>query len=183
MHIIDHGKKYIEKNYERSFFDRTIRSFLSVVLPNTGYFRLASYMVKLVKPFKFLMPTKIKDMMSLMPTSFPKKTIKQKEVYAVSGKNKISKVVLLTGCVQKEISPQINEATIRLLNRHGVEVIVPKKIRCCGSLNHHLGKEDDAHQDFINNINTWYEEHLKGNLDAILSVSYTHLTLPTNREV
>jgi len=48
-------------------------------------------------------------------------------------------------------------------------VVVPKKIRCCGSLNHHLGKEDDAHQDFINNINTWYEEHQKGNLDAILS--------------
>jgi glycolate oxidase iron-sulfur subunit len=71
--------------------------------------------------------------------------------------------------VQKEISPQINEATIRLLNRHGVEVVVPKKIRCCGSLNHHLGKEDDAHQDFINNINTWYDEHQKGNLDAILS--------------
>ena len=39
MHIIDHGKKYIEKNYERPFFDRMIRNFLSVVLPNTGYFR------------------------------------------------------------------------------------------------------------------------------------------------
>jgi glycolate oxidase iron-sulfur subunit len=126
-------------------------------------------MVKLAKPFQFLMPTKIKDMISLMPTSFPKKTIKQKEVYSVSGKNKIARVALLTGCVQKEISPQINEATIRLLNRHGVEVVVPKKIRCCGSLNHHLGKEDDAHQDFRNNINTWYDEHQKGNLDAILS--------------
>jgi glycolate oxidase iron-sulfur subunit len=169
MHIIDHGKKYIEKNFERSFFDRAIRNFLSVVLPNTGYFRLASYMVKLAKPFQFLMPSKIKDMMNLMPTSFPKKTIKQKEVYAVAGQKKIARVALLTGCVQKEISPQINEATIRLLNRHGVEVIVPKKIRCCGSLNHHLGKEDDAHQDFRNNINTWYDEHQKGNLDAILS--------------
>jgi glycolate oxidase iron-sulfur subunit len=139
------------------------------VLPNTGYFRLASYMVKLAKPFKFLMPLKIKDMISLMPTSFPKKTIKQKEIYSATGKNKIARVALLTGCVQKEISPQINEATIRLLNRHGVEVVVPKKIRCCGSLNHHLGKEDDAHQDFRNNINTWYDEHQKGNLDAILS--------------
>ena len=55
------------------------------------------------------------------------------------------------------------------LIRHGVEVVVPKKIRCCGSLNHHLGKEEDAHHDFKNNINTWYEEHQKGNLDAILS--------------
>ena len=71
--------------------------------------------------------------------------------------------------MQKELSPQINESTIRLLNRHGVEVVVPKKIRCCGSLNHHLGKEDDANIDFINNIETWYAEHKKGNLDAILS--------------
>ena len=169
MHIIDHGKKYIEKNYERPFFDRAIRKFLSVVLPNTKYFRLVSLLVKLSKPVRFLFPSKIKDMMSLMPPSFPKKTIKQKEIYKVSGKKIVSRVALLTGCVQKEISPQINEATIRLLNRHGVEVVVPKKIRCCGSLNHHLGKEDDAHQDFRNNINIWYDEHLKGNLDAILS--------------
>ena len=75
----------------------------------------------------------------------------------------------MTGCVQKEISPQINESTIRILNRHGIEVVVPKKIRCCGSLAHHLGKNDDAHQDFINNINIWYDEYIKGNLDAILS--------------
>jgi len=169
MHIIDHGKKYIEKNYKRSFFDRTIRSFLSVVLPNTGYFRIASYMVKFAKPFQLLMPSKIKDMMNLMPTNFPKKTLKQKEVYSANKQKKVARVALLTGCVQKEISPQINESTIRLLNRHGVEVVVPKKIRCCGSLNHHLGKEDDAHQDFRNNIETWYDEHLKGNLDAILS--------------
>ena len=169
MHVIDHGKKYIEKNFERPFFDRMIRNFLSVVLPNVRYFRVVSLLVKLVKPFHFLMPLKIKEMMNLMPSNFPKKTLKEKEVYYVNNQKKIARVVLLTGCVQKEISPQINESTIRLLNRHGVEVIVPKKIRCCGSLNHHLGKEDDAHKDFRNNINTWYEEHQKGNLDAILS--------------
>ena len=169
MHLIDHGKKYIEKNYERSTFDKLIRYFLSITLPNTKVFRLSSFLVKLSKPFKFLMPSRIKDMIDLMPSSFPKKNLPIKEVYKASGKKKVARVALLTGCVQKEISPQINEATIRLLNRHGVEVVVPKKIRCCGSLNHHLGKEEDAHQDFKNNINTWYEEHQKGNLDAILS--------------
>ena len=51
---------------------------------------------------------------------------------------------MLTGCVQQVISPQINEATIRLLNRHDIEVVVPKGIDCCGSLNHHLGKSDLA---------------------------------------
>lgn len=168
MHVIDHGRKYIEKNYERPFFDRLIRNFLSIILPNAKYFRLISYPAKLAKLFSFLLPRKIKNMINLMPTNFPKKNIDQKEVYRAKGK-KIARVALLTGCVQKELSPQINEATIRLLNRHGIEVVTPKKIRCCGSLNHHLGKEEDASLDFINNINVWYEEYKKGNLDAILS--------------
>ena len=169
MHLIDHGRKYIEKNYERPFFDRIIRNFLSKTLPDTKLFKLSIFLAKLGKPLKFLFPSKIKSMMDLIPTSFPKKVIKTKEIYKTKNKKKIARVALLTGCVQKEISPQINESTIRILNRHGVEVIVPKKIRCCGSLNHHLGKNDDANQDFINNINIWYDEYLKGNLDAILS--------------
>ena len=169
MHIIDHGRKYIEKNYQRPFFDRLIRDALSIILPNEKLFRIMSYLARIGRPFQFFLPSKIKNMMNLMPSSFPKKTLKEKKIYRPKLKKTISRVVLLTGCVQKEISPQINEATIRLLNRHGVEVIVPKKIRCCGSLNHHLGKQDLAHKDFINNINTWHDEYLKGNLDAILS--------------
>ena len=169
MHLIDHGRKYIEKNYERPFFDRIIRNFLSKTLPDPKLFKLSIFFAKLGKPLKFLFPSRIKSMMDLIPTSFPKKVIKTKEIYKTKNKKKIARVALLTGCVQKEISPQINESTIRILNRHGVEVVVPKKIRCCGSLNHHLGKNDDANQDFINNINIWYDEYLKGNLDAILS--------------
>ena len=169
MHIIDHGRKYIEKNYQRPFFDRLIRDALSTILPNVKLFRIMSYLARIGRPFQFFLPSKIKNMMNLMPSSFPKKTLKEKKIYRTKLKKTISRIALLTGCVQKEISPQINEATIRLLNRHGVEVIIPKKIRCCGSLNHHLGKQDLAHKDFINNINTWYDEYLKGNLDAILS--------------
>ena len=71
--------------------------------------------------------------------------------------------------MQKVISPQINEATIRLLNRHGIEVVVPKGIDCCGSLNHHLGKSDLAHKTFKKNISIWYDEYLKNGLDAIIS--------------
>ncbi len=168
MHLIDHGRNYIEKNYERPFIEKQFRNFLSVILPNTEYFKLMSWLTKLAKPFSIFFPKKIKDMMKLMPSSLPKKTLKSKEVYPAKGR-KVARVVLLAGCVQKELSPQINESSIRLLNRHGVEVVVPKKIKCCGSLNHHLGKNEDAHKDFVNNIDVWYNEHKKGNLDAILS--------------
>ena len=58
-------------------------------------------------------PIKIKDMMKLMPSTLPKKTLKSKEVYPAKGK-KVARVVLLAGCVQKELSPQINESSIRL---------------------------------------------------------------------
>ena len=169
MHVIDHGRKYIEKNYERPFFERLQRNFLSVVLLNMSYFKFMSFLVKLSLPFKFILPKKIKNMIDLMPSSFPKKNFKIKEIFKNKTKKRIARVILLTGCVQKEISPQINESTIRLLNRHGVEVIIPKNIRCCGSLNHHLGNEHEANKDFINNINTWYDEYKKGNIDAILS--------------
>ena len=169
MHLIDHGRNYLEKNFQRPFFDRILRDTLSKILPNSKLFKLMSYLVKLGKLFKILLPSKLKNMMKLMPSSFPKKTLKEKEIYRTKLKKPIARVALLTGCVQKELSPQINESTIRLLNRHGVEVIVPKKIQCCGSLNHHLGKQDLAHKDFINNINIWYDEYLRGNLDAILS--------------
>ncbi len=169
MHVIDYGRNYIEKNYQRPFWDKNIRKVLSIVIPNHHIFRLAGFFTRFIKPFKFLFPKKIKNMIALMPTNFPQKKIKDKKVYPVRNNKTISRVALLTGCVQKVISPQINEATIRLLNRHGVEVVVPKKIKCCGSLNHHLGKENSAHKEFKNNILHWYDEYSKGGLDAIIS--------------
>jgi len=105
-----------------------------------------------------------------MPRKFPKKMLSRKRIYLAKNKKKpIARVALLTGCVQKVISPQINEATIRLLNRHNIEVVVPKQIECCGSLKHHLGKEESAHLNFKQNISIWYDEYINNGLDAIIS--------------
>ena len=78
-------------------------------------------------------------------------------------------MALLTGCVQRVVSPEINESTIRLLNRHHVEVFVLPEINCCGSLDHHMGKEEAAHKLFKKNINLWYDEYLNSGLTAIIS--------------
>ena len=169
MHLIDHGRSHIEKTYKRPFNERVIRSFLSIVIPNPTYFRIIGMLTLLVKPFRFIFPKKISEMIDLMPGKFPKKTLHKKKVYSAQKTKRIARVALLTGCVQKVLSPQINEATIRLLNRHGIEVVVPKGIDCCGSLNHHLGKSDLAHQSFKKNISIWYDEYLKHGLDAIIS--------------
>ncbi len=170
MHLIDHGRSHIEKTYKRPFQDKMIRAFLSKVLPSSFNFRVVSLLSQFLKPFKFFFPKKIREMISLMPTNFPRKTMPVMEVYQAKNKKKpVARVALLTGCVQKILSPQINEATIRLLNRHDIEVVVPKNIDCCGSLNHHLGKGDLANQTFRKNISIWYEEYLNKGLDAIIS--------------
>ena len=169
MHLIDHGRSHIEKTYKRPFNERVIRSFLSIIMPNPTYFRIIGMLTLLVKPFRFIFSKKISEMIDLMPGKFPKRTLHEKKVYSAQKTKRIARVALLTGCVQKVLSPQINEATIRLLNRHGIEVVVPKGIGCCGSLNHHLGKSDLAHQTFKKNISIWYDEYLKNGLDAIIS--------------
>ena len=170
MHLIDHGRNHIEKTFKRPLYDRFLRNFLSWVLPNTLNFRIISILTLFVKPFSFLFPKKIREMINLMPSKFPKKTLPQMTSYPAENRKKpVARVALLTGCVQKVISPQINEATIRLLNRHGVEVIVPKSVNCCGSLVHHLGKEKESKKVFKNNITTWYDEYLNNGLDAIIS--------------
>ena len=167
MHLVDHARNHIEKTFVRPFFDRFIRNFLSKILPSPTLFRMAGYSARLFYPFRFLFPKKIKNMMKYMPNSFPVSRQENKEIYSPIGKT-YARVALLTGCVQRVISPQINDATIDILNRHGVEVIVPKKVDCCGSLNHHLGKEELAHKSFINNINSWFKWYEEKNLDAIL---------------
>ena len=170
MHLIDHGRNHIEKTYKRPLEDRIIRNFLSKVLSNSTYFKTVAILTQLVRPFRFIFSKKLSDMINLMPKEFPKKTLSRKRVYFAENKKKpVARVALLTGCVQQVISPQINEASIRLLNRHNIEVVVPKQIKCCGSLNHHLGKTELAHSIFKRNISTWYDEYLKNGLDAIIS--------------
>ena len=167
MHIIDHGRNHIERHYKRPWFDRNLRNILSYILPRANVFLTMGLLVKLIKPLAFLLPAKLKDMVSLMPTAFPKPQHKVKKVYSPEGKV-YARVILLTGCVQKVISPQINDSTINILNRHGVEVHVAQELSCCGSLNHHLGKEKLAHKSFVQNINAWSEICSKQPIDAIL---------------
>ena len=170
MHLIDHGRSHIEKTYKRPFNERLIRNFISISLSNAFYFRIVGILARFLKPFNIFFPKKIRKMITLMPVKFPGKKLPKMKVYsAYKRKKPVARVALLTGCVQKIISPQINESTIRLLTRHGIEVTVLKGIDCCGSLNFHLGKSELAKTTFKKNISIWYDEYLKKGLDAIIS--------------
>ena len=169
MHLIDHGRNHVEKTYKRPFLEKLMRNVLSFILPNPGIFKIMIFLTRIIKPLNFIFPKFIKNSLALIPNNFPKKNLKIKKIYSPENKKVVARVALLTGCVQRVISPEINESTIRLLNRHNVEVVVLPEIKCCGSLNHHLGKKDLAHSSFSKNINLWHEEYLKNGLDAIIS--------------
>src|SRR5207253_8267508 len=78
------------------------------------------------------------------------------------------RVALLSGCINPVLAPATNEAAIRLLNRHGIEVVVAAGEACCGSLVHHMGREDEALSQARNNIDAWTRELEGAGLDAIL---------------
>ena len=169
MHLIDHGRNHVEETYKRPFIDRIFRNILSFVLPRPKVFLSLAILTKFIKPISFLMPEFLRNSLKLMPDKIPSKKIKTQKIYSPQSGKIISRVALLTGCVQRVISPEINEATIRLLNRHNVEVVVMPDIDCCGSLNHHLGKKNKAENSFVKNIKSWHNEYLANGLDAIIS--------------
>ena len=169
MHLIDHGRNHVEETYKRPFLDRTFRNILSFVLPKPNIFFVLAIASKVIKPFGFLLPQFLKNSLNLMPNRIPSKKLKSQKVYSPKNNKIVSRVALLTGCVQRVIAPEINEATIRLLNRHNVEVVVMPEVECCGSLNHHLGKKDLARISFVKNIESWHQEYLDNGLDAIIS--------------
>jgi glycolate oxidase iron-sulfur subunit len=88
-------------------------------------------------------------------------------VYPAHGRRR-ARVALLAGCANEGLAPQITQAAIRLLNRHGVEVVVPPDAGCCGSLEHHMGREAGAFAKARANVDAWMGEIEGEGLDAIL---------------
>ena len=73
MHLIDHGRNYVEKKYKRPFSERIFRDFLSKVLPKPNIFKFLVLLSKFGKIFKFLMPGSLKTMMDLSPKKYMEK--------------------------------------------------------------------------------------------------------------
>ncbi len=74
----------------------------------------------------------------------------------------------MTGCAQRALNTDINAATIRLLTRHGCEVVVAEGAGCCGALTHHMGKTRESHATAAKNIRAWMREANGAGLDAVV---------------
>ena len=172
MHLVDHARAHIEKTYRRPLADRLIRSLLAAVLPYPGRFRLALAGAKLGRPFAALLRRgalrPLASMLDLAPGSVPPRSRAEiAGTHAAAGERR-GRVALLKGCAQPVLRPEINERTIALLNRLGVEVVVPQGEGCCGSLTHHMGREEDALTAARRNVDVWHREITERGLDAIV---------------
>ena len=169
MHLVDHARAHIEATYKRPLTDRLLRGVLARVLPHPGLFRASLQMAKVGKLFRFLLPKKLKAMVALAPATLPPASpLDQPQVFKAEGGARRLRVALMTGCAQRVLDPEINAATIRLLTRHGCEVVVAQGAGCCGALTHHMGREDDAHARARANIAAWTAELDGEGLDAVV---------------
>ncbi|MBD1202513.1 MAG: glycolate oxidase subunit GlcF [Rhodobacteraceae bacterium] len=169
MHLIDHARAHVEATYKRPFTDRALRFVLAKVLPYPMRFRLAILLAKAGRPFARLIPdARVQAMLDMVPKHVPPVSRNDDpQSFAPMGARKM-RVALMTGCAQKALNTDINDATIRLLRRLGCEVVVPKGMGCCGALTHHMGREAEAHGFAAANIHAFMDEVRGEGLDAIV---------------
>ena len=167
MHLLDHARAYIEKSKARPWHERLLRAALVRILSDRALFRFSIWLARLVKPFAFLLPRRMKAMVRQAPLSLPASSAMGEPGVFLAEGEKQKRMALLSGCVQPVLDPGIDEAVVRLLNRHGVEVVVAEGQACCGAMAQHMGDEDQARARAKANIESWEAEMARG-LDAIV---------------
>lgn len=168
-HLVDHARAYIEARYRRPWGERVLRAVLAAVLPHPGRFRLALALARLAKPAAPLLRSNpalrpLTAMLALTPARAAK--ARPKPVQAFAGRR--GRVILLQGCAEPVLRPEIRNAAVRLLSRVGYGVVFAQGEGCCGALVHHMGRKAEALQAARRNIDAWMAEIESEGLDAIL---------------
>jgi glycolate oxidase iron-sulfur subunit len=173
MHLVDYARERIETSGQRTFKERFMRRLLAMTLPYPQRFRLALQLAPLGRPWtKFLRRAGLKElaaMIELAPAVLPPSPRYEGPGTAATEEERRARVILLTGCAQQVLRPGINDSTIRLLARRGVDVVVSPGQGCCGALTHHLGEEEAAIVHAKRNIDAWSKELARGPIDAIIA--------------
>jgi glycolate oxidase iron-sulfur subunit len=168
--LIAHGRERIESTYRRPFVQRVIRRVLVVLIPNPRLFTIGFLLGRVARPLRGLLRGTLRAMLEVAPkdASVGSSPVDHPQIFPALSKRR-ARVCMLSGCVQKVLDPAINEATIRLLQRHGVEVVIARGIGCCGAIAEHMGLPEQALPFVKANIDAWLSEADKpGGLHAII---------------
>ena len=172
--LVDRARALIEERYQRPLPDRLMRWALARVLPSRPLLALGLRIGALARPFAPLIAAiprvgpQLGAMLALAQRRRPRATAERRAatrlVQPTPGGRRVA---LLTGCAQAVLAPEINAATERLLSRAGIAVAPAPGERCCGSLLHHMGREDAARAQMRAAIDAW-TPLIKEGLEAIV---------------
>ncbi|HTV03606.1 MAG TPA: heterodisulfide reductase-related iron-sulfur binding cluster, partial [Luteitalea sp.] len=132
-----------ETERTRPAWQRIRRQLLLDTLESPSLFRMSARVGKVAQRFAALAPSSVKPMLALLPDRLPD-AIALPALTPALGQRR-ARVALLAGCAQQVLAPAINQATIDVLSRNGIEVLVPPDQGCCGALAMHVGEDERAY--------------------------------------
>lgn len=167
LHLTDLGRTRLAKEGVRGRRDTWTRRKLLILLTDEHWFRTALTLGRWISPLHRFLPGILKNMVALLPESRSAR-VSLPAINPPRSERRM-RVALHTGCVQKSLRPQINQATVRVLTRLGCEVIILKGFDCCGAMADHLGEKRKAKSEARRNIAAILEATESEELDAIVS--------------
>ena len=174
MHLVDRARARIETSGKRRIRERLVRGLLAAVVPSPRRFRWALAMAPLGRPFKDIFRRLGLGPLAAMLDLAPQQAIPRSATFDGPGlartkKERRAHVILLAGCAQQVLRPEINDATIRLLAEKGIDVEVAAGAGCCGALVQHMGREREAIRYAKANVDAWTKVLDRGDkIDAIV---------------
>ena len=151
-HLIDIGRKLVDAKVPRPAGEEAMRWALKEGL-NSPFFAPAMKLGQAVRGF--------------LPDALKAKVPQARNAGALPTRNHARKVLMLAGCVQPSMSPNINSATARVLDACGIQTIVEPLAGCCGGVKFHLNDQDAAIVQIKNNIDAWWP-HVANGVEAIV---------------
>ncbi len=155
-------REYASAKVSRSWPDRLLRWLTMETLPYPGRLRAALRLARLVRPAAPYLPARLRAMVSLVPDRLSRQRGTASTVAPAGARR--ARVAVLVGCVQRVLHPEIHEATVRVLARNGVEVVVPDDQGCCGALAMHVGEGARARQLARRNLSAFPDD-----VDAVIT--------------
>lgn len=170
MHLVDHARAYINDHYQRPWRDRLMRAVLARILPYRNRFRAALMLGRIAKPFGgiFQRSAALKPLAAMLMLVPKRATRAQTGVPMSPPTPQQGRVILLQGCAEPVLKPEVRAATMRLLARAGYDVVLAQGEGCCGALVHHMGQKEAALAAARRNIDAWTASDQHARIDAII---------------
>lgn len=162
--LVEIGRQQVEATVERPLRQRVLRRVLASVLPNSAIFAPAMRLGQLVRPF---LPRRLRDKIPPRQRLLEWPTSAARADGDAAPATDTRRMLLLAGCVQPAMLPNINIATARVLHALGIETLIEPEAGCCGAIRLHLNYRDEALDDVRRNIDAWWP-HVEAGVEAIV---------------